>query len=161
MDIRVEHVGGGAACRYLLALSEAEESEMAGHQRLNPDGLLDSKSWGYHQVQISTGTRIVHFAGQAALDREANVVGEGDFRAQMAACLANIDLACAAAAVARQDIASLRLYVVNHQAELVPTMIELLTGFFGADHTPPATLIGVACLARPELLIEIEAVAIG
>jgi enamine deaminase RidA (YjgF/YER057c/UK114 family) len=134
---------------------------MADHQRLNPDGLFDSTGWGYHQVQISTGTRIVHFAGQAALDHAFNVVGEGDFRAQMAACLANIDLACTGAGVSRRDIASLRLYVVNHHADLVPTMIELLTGFFGADHTPPATLIGVACLAQPELLIEIEGVAVG
>lgn len=134
---------------------------MAEHERLNPARLFDSKSWGFHQVQISTGTRIVHFAGQAALDGEAGVMGVGDFAAQMAACLANIDIAREAAGVARTDIASLRLYVVDHDAEFVPIIIDQLTAFFGQDKTPPATLIGVARLAMPELMIEIEAVAIG
>ena len=134
---------------------------MAEHQRLNPAGLFDSKSWGFHQVQISTGTRIVHFAGQGALDTEVEMIGVGDFAAQMAACLANIDIACKAALVGRTDIASLRLYVVDHQPELVPIIIEQLTAFFGQDSTPPATLVGVARLGMPDMLVEIEAVAIG
>ena len=134
---------------------------MASHQRLNPGGLFDSASWGYHQVQVSTGQRIIHFAGQGALDTAANVIGVGDFRAQMSACLANIDIACRAAGVTRGDIAMLRLYVVNHQPDDIPVMIEILTGFFGSDATPPATLVGVACLAMPDMMIEIEAVAVG
>jgi enamine deaminase RidA (YjgF/YER057c/UK114 family) len=134
---------------------------MATHQRLNPTGLFDSSGWGFHQVQVSTGQRIIHFAGQAALDTEANVVGVGDFHTQMATCLANIDIACRAAGISRTDIASLRLYVVDHHEGLVPDMIELLTGFFGAEATPPATLVGVARLAMPDLLIEIEAVAVA
>jgi enamine deaminase RidA (YjgF/YER057c/UK114 family) len=134
---------------------------MATHERLNPPGLFDSHSLGYHQLQVSTGQRIIHFAGQAALDTEANIVGAGDFRTQMATCLANIDIGCRAAGISRTDIASLRLYVVDHHEGLVPIMIELLTGFFGADATPPATLVGVARLAMPDLLVELEAVAIA
>jgi len=38
-------------------------------------------------------------------------------------------------------------------------LVEVLTGFFGADHLPANTLIGVERLAADELLIEIEAVA--
>jgi len=139
---------------------------MASHERLNPPGLFESSSWGFHQIQISSGRssggmRIIHFAGQAALDTDAAIIGAGDFRAQMAACLANIDIACTAAGVARTDIASLRLYVVDHNANLTAVMIELLTAFFGPDGTPPATLVGVARLGMPEMMIEIEAVAIG
>jgi enamine deaminase RidA (YjgF/YER057c/UK114 family) len=134
---------------------------MVRHERLNPPGLFDSKSWGFHQIQVSTGSRIIHFAGQAALDTSASIIGAGDFRAQMAACLANIDIACKAAGVGRADIASLRLYVVDHNADFTPVMIELLTDFFGPDATPPATLVGVARLGMPDMIIEIEAVAIG
>jgi enamine deaminase RidA (YjgF/YER057c/UK114 family) len=134
---------------------------MAEHNRLNPPGLFDSTSWGFHQIQISTGQRIVHFAGQAALDSDAAIVGVGDFRTQMATCLANIDIACAAAGVGRTDIAAIRLYVVDQNADFTPVIIELLSGFFGPDATPPATLVGVARLGMPEMMIEIEAVAIG
>lgn len=134
---------------------------MADHIRLNPSGLFDSSSWGFHQIQISSGKRIVHFAGQAALDANAQIVGPGDFRSQMATCLANIDIACTAAGVSRSDIASLRLYVVDHNTDFTPVMIEQLSGFFGPDSTPPATLVGVARLGMPEMMIEIEAVAIG
>jgi enamine deaminase RidA (YjgF/YER057c/UK114 family) len=134
---------------------------MADHIRLNPPGLFDSSGWGFHQIQISKGQRIVHFAGQAALDANAVIVGVGDFRMQMATCLSNMDLACRAAGVTRTDIASLRLYVVDHNADFTPVMIELLTDFFGVDATPPATLVGVARLGMPDMIIEIEAVAIG
>jgi enamine deaminase RidA (YjgF/YER057c/UK114 family) len=134
---------------------------MADHIRLNPSGLFDSKSWGFHQIQISSGQRIVHFAGQAALNANAEIVGPGDFRTQMAICLANVDIACTAAGVSRTDIASLRLYVVDHNPDLTPVMIELLGAFFGPEATPPATLVGVARLGMPEMMIEIEAVAIG
>ncbi|MGL6042666.1 MAG: RidA family protein, partial [Sandaracinobacteroides sp.] len=103
---------------------------MADHQRLNPSGLFDSGSWGFHQVQISLGTRIIHVAGQAALDIEANVVGTGHFAAQMAKCLSNIDIACAAAGIGRSDVASLRIYVVDLDPDFAPIMIGQLTGFF-------------------------------
>lgn len=134
---------------------------MAEHRRLNPPGLFDSSSWGFHQIQISSGSRIVHFAGQGALDTSAAVVGPGDFGAQMATCLANIDTACRSAGVSRQDIASLRVYVVDHEPRFTPIMIEQLLAFFGADATPPATLVGVARLGMPDMMIEIEAVAVA
>jgi enamine deaminase RidA (YjgF/YER057c/UK114 family) len=133
---------------------------VAEHRRLNPAGLFDGRMLGFHQIQVSQGNKIIHIAGQAALDGEARPLFPGDFAAQMAHALASLDIALRAAGAARGDVAMLRLYVVDHGSERVAPIVDLLTGFFGADATPPATLVGVSALAMPELLVEIEAVAI-
>jgi enamine deaminase RidA (YjgF/YER057c/UK114 family) len=134
---------------------------MGEHIRLNPDSLFDAKPWGFHQIQISRGQRFVHIAGQAAMDVNADLVGAGDPDAQMQMCLDNIDRACIAADIARSDIASLRIYAVDYEAEQAPQVIARLTAFFGAEQTPPATLVCVPKLAIPGHLIEIEATAIA
>jgi enamine deaminase RidA (YjgF/YER057c/UK114 family) len=134
---------------------------MAEHVRLGPAGLFDSRPLGFHQVQASSGARIVHMAGQAALDRAFQPLAVGDFAGQLAIALGNIDLCLEEAGAARSDIAMLRLYVVGHDPAQTPAIVEQLIAFFGHDRTPPATLVGVERLAMPELLVEIEAVAIA
>jgi enamine deaminase RidA (YjgF/YER057c/UK114 family) len=133
---------------------------MATHHRLNPPGLFDPTPLAYHQVQISAGTRFIHVAGQAAIGQDMAPVGEGDFAAQMAASFGNLRVALTAAGATPQDVCSLRIYVVTGQLDQTPVLIEGLRNFFGSDATPPATLIGVAALALPALMIEIEATAI-
>lgn len=133
---------------------------MAHHQRLNPSGLFDAAPLGYHQLQISTGTRLIHIAGQAALDATATPVAPGDFAGQMAMCFHNLRIALAAAGATPADVCSLRVYVLTSVLDEVPLLSAALKDTFGAAGTPPATLVGVAALAMPDLLIEIEATAI-
>ncbi|HSN72315.1 MAG TPA: RidA family protein [Steroidobacteraceae bacterium] len=133
---------------------------MATHERLNPPGLFDARALAYTQVMKSRGETIVHVAGQAALSPSLEVIGAGDFGEQTRACFENLGIALAAAGARPADVASLRLYVVGHRAEYVPILKDALLGFFGSDALPPGTLVGVASLAMPELLIEIEATAV-
>jgi enamine deaminase RidA (YjgF/YER057c/UK114 family) len=134
---------------------------MATHIRKNPDTLFDASPWGFHQVQISTGQRMIHIAGQASLDRAAEIVGAGDLAAQMAQTFANIALALESAGAQRSDIASLRIYIVDYVPDHAPIIVAALLDFFGAEHVPPNALIGVQALAIPGLLVEIEATAIA
>ena len=133
---------------------------MATHERLNPSGLFDAGVLAYTQVMKSRGETIVHIAGQAALSASLEVIGANDFEAQTRACFENLGIALQGAGATPTDVASLRIYVVGHRAEYVPILKEALLGFFGADALPPGTLVGVASLAMPELLIEIEATAV-
>jgi enamine deaminase RidA (YjgF/YER057c/UK114 family) len=132
---------------------------MATHERLNPPTLFDARVLAYSQVMKSTGSTFIQVAGQAALDRNLALVGEGDFAAQARQCFENLGQALAAAGAAPSDVNSVRVYVVDMQARYVPVLKLALEEFFGAA-LPPGTLVGVASLAMPGLLIEVEATAV-
>ena len=57
------------------------------------------------------------------------------------------------------DVVRVRTYVVNHTPDKLGVVLPELVAFFGADAPPPNTFIGVAALALPDFLIEIEATA--
>ena len=129
-------------------------------QHINPDSLFPSLQFGFSQVVSSEGGRTIHCAGQTAWDKDMNIIGEGDFAAQARASYENVRIALASAGAEPRDIVRMRTYIVNYTPKyLEPLGIETAT-FFG-DHPPPAaTLIGVASLAMPEFMIEIEVTAI-
>ena len=129
-------------------------------QSIQPENLFPSAQFGFSQVVVSTGQRLVHCAGQTAWDKDLNLIGEGDLKAQMEASLENVRIALAAAGAEPWDVVSLRIYIVNYKPENVEIMGPVLTKFFGAEHLPANTLIGVQALALPEFLCELEATAV-
>jgi enamine deaminase RidA (YjgF/YER057c/UK114 family) len=69
-------------------------------------------------------------------------------------------LALAAAGATYADIVKITTYVVDYKPEHRIIIGQARAPFF-ANGTPPAsTLVGVAALAVPEWLVEIEAVAV-
>ncbi|TDB91516.1 RidA family protein [Actinomadura sp. KC216] len=128
---------------------------------LNPDGL--PKPEAYRQLSIATGSRTVYLAGQVARDAEGGKVGEGDFAAQAEQALLNVGTALAAAGATFDDIAKLTVYVVDWSPDKMPLLGEGVARAaerMGVDPIKPATLVGVAALAEPDLMIEIEAIAV-
>lgn len=132
---------------------------MAQHQRINPSGLFDAEMLAYHHVQVSEGTRIVHIAGQVSCDAALNLVGEGDFAAQVDQVFHNLSIAVAAAGATPADVAILRIYVVDFHADHVPPLKAALERYFGGAGAP-GTLVGVASLSIPGMMLEIEATAV-
>lgn len=128
---------------------------------VNPDGLPQVEV--YRQVSIGTGSKLVFVAGQVARDGEGNRVGEGDLAAQAEQAYLNVGAALAAAGAALDDLAKLTIYVVDWRLDLMPVLMEGINRAFarlGGGSLAPVTLIGVAALAEPDLLIEIEATAV-
>ncbi len=128
---------------------------------LNPEGLVEPQ--GYTHVGIATGSRLVFVAGQVAQDATGAVVGAGDLAAQTEQALVNVGTALAAAGATFADVAKTTIYVVGWRPEL---MADLFAGLRrAAERLPigppgPSTLIGVAALASPDLLVEIEVTAV-
>lgn len=129
-------------------------------QRVNPATLFDAGALSYSQVAISRGTTLIHVAGQAALGVDLQVVGAGDFERQTRVAFENLRLALHGAGAAPEHVVSLRIYVVGLDATRIPPVQQALESFFPAGAKPPGTLLGVAALAMPELLIEVEATAV-
>jgi enamine deaminase RidA (YjgF/YER057c/UK114 family) len=131
--------------------------------RLNPPGLAPGPV--YDHVAVATGTRFVTIAGQVGQDVEGALVGEGDLAAQVAQAYRNVVTALEGAGGTIDDLTSCTVYVVDWQPEKMgPLMEGLFTaiGELGGEPgpLPPATLIGVAALAEPQLLVEIQVTAV-
>lgn len=127
--------------------------------RLNPSTLYDSVGFGFSHATIQEAGRTLHLAGQVAWDAQGALVGPGDLAAQTAQALANLKLVLDAAGATPADIVRLRTYIVAHTPDKLGVILPQLGAFYGAAVPAPNTVIGVAALALPDFLIEIEATA--
>lgn len=122
--------------------------------------------WGL-AFQMSQGeivegaTRTLRCSGQVAVvpDAEAEMgirtVAEGDIRGQMEAALANVDAVLAEAGMNRSNLVSLRFFTTEMEGFL--ENYDVYAGWISeAGIMPPQSLIGVACLASPKWMIEVE-----
>ncbi|MDD9378162.1 RidA family protein [Streptomyces sp. ZAF1911] len=128
---------------------------------VNPDGL--PKPEVYRQLSVATGSKLVFLAGQVARDAEGRPVGEGDFAAQVEQCYLNIATALAGVGGTFDDVAKLTVYVVDWSPEKMPLLGEGVgraAAKLGIDPVKPITLLGVAALGEPDLLVEVEATAV-
>lgn len=125
-------------------------------ERLDPKGMLKPRG-AYSQVVISDPGKMVFTAGQVALDDEGKIVGVGDIRAQARQVFENIKRAVESAGGTLNDIVSMTVYTTD--AKFSPAVSEVRRHVFGSN-LPASTQVQVASLMRPELLIEINAIAI-
>ncbi|WP_420630320.1 RidA family protein [Candidatus Leptofilum sp.] len=126
---------------------------------LNPESLFNSVQYGFSQIVVAQGSRAVYFSGQVAWDENQNIVGENDLQAQVWQSLRNVETAVTTAGATLNDIAALRIYIVQDWMDKTAPVSEGLKTFF-PENPPTATWIGVHSLARPEFLIEIEGTAV-
>jgi enamine deaminase RidA (YjgF/YER057c/UK114 family) len=114
---------------------------------------------GFVQANALEGpSRVVLCAGQTSVDAEGNPVHAGDFRAQTALALDNLETVLGQAGFGLGDVVRLNYYVTDIQAFFGAGDV-LRERFQPAGCRPASTLLGVAALALPELMIEIEATA--
>ncbi|WP_067793440.1 RidA family protein [Actinomadura formosensis] len=128
---------------------------------VNPDGL--PKVDLYRQVSVATGSKLVFMAGQVARDADGGKVGEGDFAAQVEQCYLNVGTALAEAGASFDDVVKLTVYIVDWTPDKMPLFAEGVAraaAKLGVTPVAPLTGIGVAALAEPDLLVEIEATAV-
>jgi enamine deaminase RidA (YjgF/YER057c/UK114 family) len=124
---------------------------------INPEGLGIPES--YSQVAIASGQRLIFIAGQTATDEQYNLIGAGDLAAQAMQAFGNVGRAISAIGVRPDQIAKITIYVVGYRPEYLPAISAARIAVFG-DHKPADTLLGVAALAEPGCLIEVDAFAI-
>ena len=129
---------------------------------LNPDALPQVPL--YRQVAVASGSRMVFVAGQVAVDPSGELIGEGDLAAQVEQCYLNLAAALQAAGASFANVVKLTCYLVDYKPEKFPLFMEgrerAVQRLGIAEPLPPFTGIGVAALAGPGLLVEIEAVAV-
>lgn len=127
------------------------------HVIINPDGLHDPVPFGYsHTASIPAGTELVLVAGQYGSGADGSVVSS-DFTEQVQQAFRNLGVALAAHGLDLSHVVQLRTYVVNLDFDRLGAIAQAVRG---CGETPPTqTAIGVAGLAMPDILFEVEAVA--
>lgn len=123
----------------------------------NPAGLHDPTPFGYSHAASAPG-ELVFIAGQYASDETGQVV-PGDFAAQVERSVANLRIALAGVGLGLEHVVRLGSYIVDHDLEKLEVLGKALHGTW-ADRLPAQTLVGVAALALPGMLFEIDAVAV-
>jgi 2-iminobutanoate/2-iminopropanoate deaminase len=127
---------------------------------LNPDNLFQSTQYGFSQIVKSRGGTTVYMSGQVAWDAQQQIGAPNDLGVQTRRTLENVERAVVAAGGRREDIVSMRIYIVAEAMRPTTPVREALLEFFPPDRLPTTTWIGVTSLANPDFLIEIEAVAV-
>jgi len=128
---------------------------------INPDGL--PKPEFYAQMAVATGSRTVYLSGQVARTAEGQPVGAGDLAAQVEQAYLNVATALAAVGGSFDDVAKLTLYVVDWGESKLAALGEgvgRVAQRLGVSPLKPTTLIPVVGLGEPDLLIEVEAIAV-
>jgi enamine deaminase RidA (YjgF/YER057c/UK114 family) len=128
-------------------------------QNIQPEALAKRVVGGQvlysHVVVVTEARKTIFVAGQLARDARGEVVGKGDMGAQVRQTCENIKAALAAAGATLSDVVKTNTYVtdiaeyfkhVNVRMEYFPSL-------------PTSTTVEVRRLAHPDLLVEIEVVA--
>lgn len=126
-------------------------------ERINPPALYDGAPHGLSHATIDTDTGLVFVSGQVDWDREYKV-RHTTLAEQTEGAARNLVAVLAAAGSAVDRILQLRVYVRGEIGEHLDTVAPILVRHLVLPR-PALTGIGVASLASPDTLVEIEAVA--
>jgi enamine deaminase RidA (YjgF/YER057c/UK114 family) len=124
-------------------------------KHINPAAL--SRPTGYTHVVEVTGGRTLYISGQVALDRNGTLVGGGDARAQARQVFRNIEAALADAGATLDHVVKITVFLTDPAQ--IPVYREERDSVFKGP-LPASSLLVVSRLAHPDLLLEIEAVAV-
>ena len=129
------------------------------NRKINPWKWQDQ--FGFSQAIETTGhSRVLRVSGQTSVNGEAEPQHEGDMAAQIALATDNLETVLKAADMSLGNVVQLNIYVTDIDAAL--QHFEGMEKRLAAAGVQPAiTLLGVARLFLPQLMIEIEATAVA
>ena len=115
----------------------------------------------YEPFRLALGYRVgdlIFVSGQAAIDQNGQAVGAGDFDAQAEQTFTNLERVLAAGGSSLENVVKVTIFLTDMAN--FPKIVELRGKWFTAPY-PADTIVEVTALALPELMIEIEAVAVA
>lgn len=124
---------------------------------VNPWSWQDSLDFS-HAVEVPEGCKVLFVAGQTSVDPDGRPLYPGDMRAQLEKAFENLERVLLQAGLTLAHLVRLNYYVTDMKA--FAGAREVVAAKLGALAVKPSgCLLGVTSLARPELMVEIEATA--
>ena len=128
-------------------------------QNIQPEALSKRVVGGhvlYSHVVVVEGRKTIFVSGQLARNPDGDAVGRGDMRAQIRQVGENVKAALSAAGATLADIVKTNTYVTD--IEEFFKHVDVRMEYFGA--MPTSTTVEVRRLAHPDLLVEVEVIAV-
>jgi len=113
---------------------------------------------GYSQAVVTSGGRTIWLAGQVAIEDAAGRSLAGDFDGQVREVFARLGRTLEEAGARLSDMVTMTVFITD--ARLGDRFTQLRREIFGDDF-PASALITVAGLARPEMLVEVQGLAVA
>ncbi len=126
-------------------------------QLINPPELFDGAAFGMSQATVHPASGLVFVSGQVDWDQEFQTTHDS-VEGQARQAFENLKIALEAAGSSVDQLLLIRLYIRGEWGEHMSTIQPLLFEILG-ESRPTVTGIGVASLASPDTLVEIEAIA--
>ncbi|HMF53356.1 MAG TPA: RidA family protein [Edaphobacter sp.] len=115
---------------------------------------------GYSHAVMISGGKMIFLSGQVGLNKQGEMVGKSDFRAQAAQVFVNLKASLEAAGASPKDIVKLNYYVVGLNHDKLVALRDVRDQYIDKAHPPASTLAGVQALFREDAVLEVEAVAV-
>ncbi|MFQ5915021.1 MAG: RidA family protein [Nitrospinota bacterium] len=115
----------------------------------------------YSQAVAVTGGTLIFIAGQVAWGPDGRVVGKGDIAVQYRHIMENLKVILEEAGGTMDDIVKLTHFATRRvtKSEAYPQIAEIRKEYIRKDF-PVSSMIEVGALMDPDLLVEVEAVAV-
>src|SRR5262245_24363592 len=116
----------------------------------------------YSHGMIARGGELVVVAGQVGMTADGRVAGN-DIGSQTRQALENVRAVVEAAGCTMRDIVRLQTFLTRSEdiGGFMAARQDVFPGYFPDGTYPPNTLLVISRLVRPELLVEVEAMAVG
>ena len=127
---------------------------------LDPQGVAKPAGLYNHAISVSPG-QLLFIAGQVAIDEHNQLVGEGDFNAQMEQVFKNLDCILESAGTSFENVVKFTTYLTRSQdlSAFYEKRAQIFAEFYSNGRYPTNTLVVIDQLAREEWLVEVEAIA--
>ncbi|MGH7835371.1 MAG: RidA family protein [Candidatus Binatia bacterium] len=115
-------------------------------------------SRAYSPAVVTQQGKTVYLAGYGGYSDESGKAYPGDFDAQVRVCFERMRAVLERAGGSLSDIVTMTVFIVDMKNG--DRFTELRREFFSEGHYPASALIGIKELAHPEMMLEIQAIAI-
>ncbi len=120
-----------------------------------------SVAMGFHQGEVVSGhTRTLYCSGQTAMSGDGKPLHDGDMAAQLALSLDNLEAVLGEADMSLANLVRLNVYTTDVDL-LFPHYGVLASRLGAAGVAPTTTMLGVARLALPGQMVELEGTAVA
>ena len=126
--------------------------------RFNTPDVWQIENYPYCQAAVEPEGRRVHIAGQVAWGADRQLVGKNDAAKQTEQTIDNIETILTAMGGTIKDVVSVTMYYVRD--EDLADIRDVRGRRFDVAHGPASTGVKVAGLVRPDLLVEMSAIAV-
>ena len=120
---------------------------------------IDPSSMGFSNAVAykSNGVKTIHVSGQVGYDGKTS---PDDIDSQADIAFGNLVKELEAAGAGVEDVVKINTYIVNMDQDRAAAVGKAKAKYFTHENQPASTWVGVTSLIFPNLLVEVEAVAV-